>query len=276
VSGCFCGWPSTTRRRRERTGFTLIELLVVIAIIAILAAILFPVFAQARDKARQAACFANLKQIGYSLQMYVQDYDEQMRNACHWGRAEAWIGWGGADLKSCAQSGITQGTPKNTVFGVDPTPPRYLQELLNPYAKSSAIWWCPSVGKNRFYGGRRDWPTYGYNGTTYPWIWFVVAAEDELPWSERRRITVSGMPVSAIPRPAEAAVVWDTPHWHPVKEPCTRMDLKPAHAKGLNVLYADTHVKFYAFTNRASPADPVAPPCLENWWADHEWEGYFE
>jgi prepilin-type N-terminal cleavage/methylation domain-containing protein/prepilin-type processing-associated H-X9-DG protein len=59
-----------------RSGFTLIELLVVIAIIAILAAILFPVFAQAREKARQTACISNLKQIGTGFQMYIQDYDE--------------------------------------------------------------------------------------------------------------------------------------------------------------------------------------------------------
>lgn len=59
-----------------RKGFTLIELLVVIAIIAILAAILFPVFAKAREKARQASCQSNLKQIALSLRMYAQDYDE--------------------------------------------------------------------------------------------------------------------------------------------------------------------------------------------------------
>src|SRR5262245_61436056 len=58
-------------------GFTLIELLVVIAIIAILAAILFPVFAQAREKARQAGCLSNIKQWATATMMYVQDYDEK-------------------------------------------------------------------------------------------------------------------------------------------------------------------------------------------------------
>ncbi len=67
---------STTARK----GFTLIELLVVIAIIAILAAILFPVFAQAREKARQASCTSNQKQIGLAFLQYTQDYDESFPN----------------------------------------------------------------------------------------------------------------------------------------------------------------------------------------------------
>src|SRR5213593_451726 len=62
--------------RTQTRGFTLIELLVVIAIIAILAAILFPVFAQAREKARQTQCLSNIKQLALSIKMYSQDYDE--------------------------------------------------------------------------------------------------------------------------------------------------------------------------------------------------------
>src|SRR5438094_9941222 len=69
-----------------KRGFTLIELLVVIAIIAILAAILFPVFAQAREAARKTTCLSNEKQIGMGVLMYIQDYDEQFPNAgaCWW------------------------------------------------------------------------------------------------------------------------------------------------------------------------------------------------
>ena len=61
----------------KRSGFTLIELLVVIAIIAILAAILFPVFARARENARRTSCVSNLKQIGLGIMQYTQDYDER-------------------------------------------------------------------------------------------------------------------------------------------------------------------------------------------------------
>jgi prepilin-type N-terminal cleavage/methylation domain-containing protein len=72
----------TTMGTRFRRGFTLIEFLVVIAIIAILAAILFPVFAQARATARKAACTSNLKQIGLAFALYAQDYDETL--VPHW------------------------------------------------------------------------------------------------------------------------------------------------------------------------------------------------
>lgn len=95
---------------RTRTGFTLIELLVVIAIIAILAAILFPVFARAREKARQSSCLSNAKQLGLAIGMYVQDYDEVMPLA-------------------------VAGVPPNIFV---------LSELLEPYIKNPQIWQCPS------------------------------------------------------------------------------------------------------------------------------------
>ncbi len=75
-----------------RKGFTLIELLVVIAIIAILAAILFPVFARAREKARQASCLNNVKELALAVQMYAQDYDETLPFSRHQ-TALGWTPW---------------------------------------------------------------------------------------------------------------------------------------------------------------------------------------
>jgi len=99
----------------KRHGFTLIELLVVIAIIAILAAILFPVFARAREKARQTSCVSNLKQIGLAAQMYAQDYDERLTRSIT-------ICWGNPILEKV---------------------PHYV--LLQPYVKSWKVWACPSA-----------------------------------------------------------------------------------------------------------------------------------
>jgi prepilin-type N-terminal cleavage/methylation domain-containing protein/prepilin-type processing-associated H-X9-DG protein len=98
-------------------GFTLIELLVVIAIIAILSAILFPVFAQSREKARQSNCLSNLKQMVTATLMYVQDYDEQMPNA-------QWIG--------------PIAFPPNWYFGPSS------RDLLQPYARNLQIFTCLS------------------------------------------------------------------------------------------------------------------------------------
>jgi prepilin-type N-terminal cleavage/methylation domain-containing protein/prepilin-type processing-associated H-X9-DG protein len=75
----------------RRTGFTLIELLVVIAIIAILAAILFPVFARAREKARQTNCLSNVKQISLGFMMYIQDYDERFMRHCYCTGSSCWM-----------------------------------------------------------------------------------------------------------------------------------------------------------------------------------------
>ena len=87
---------SQTGQSSARSAFTLIELLVVIAIIAILAAILFPVFARARENARRSSCQSNLKQIGLGLMQYTQDYDETLpatnKQSTSGARARGWIG----------------------------------------------------------------------------------------------------------------------------------------------------------------------------------------
>lgn len=79
--------------RTHRSGFTLIELLVVIAIIAILAAILFPVFARAREKARQTSCLNNLKQIQLANLMYAQDYRETLVREYAYGPGNEYLAW---------------------------------------------------------------------------------------------------------------------------------------------------------------------------------------
>jgi prepilin-type N-terminal cleavage/methylation domain-containing protein/prepilin-type processing-associated H-X9-DG protein len=101
-------------------GFTLIELLVVIAIIAILAAILFPVFSQARDKARQSQCLSNMKQIGVGVMMYTQDHDEFLP----YGYAYTWPG-------------------QQQLY--------WWQDLCRPYVKNEDIYSCPSASPHSRY-----------------------------------------------------------------------------------------------------------------------------
>ncbi len=85
--------PSSVSRNAARSGFTLIELLVVIAIIAILAAILFPVFAQAREKARAIACLSDTKQLALGITQYEQDFDEKCPNGVNpYGGGQGWAG----------------------------------------------------------------------------------------------------------------------------------------------------------------------------------------
>jgi prepilin-type N-terminal cleavage/methylation domain-containing protein len=106
---------------RGQKAFTLIELLVVIAIIAILAAILFPVFAQAREKARATACFSNCKQIALAYQMYAQDYDETLVFGCNF------------------NAGYKQTDPLAWYDG-----------LLMPYVKNQGVFFCPSFTYKKY------------------------------------------------------------------------------------------------------------------------------
>jgi prepilin-type N-terminal cleavage/methylation domain-containing protein/prepilin-type processing-associated H-X9-DG protein len=253
------------RRRTPSRGFTLIELLVVIAIIAILAAILFPVFAQARSKARQAGCLSNLKQAGTALMLYGQDYDEKMPATCNYGRGWTWFtkGLGGP----CAQPGITASTPLDTYLGSTPAPARYIQEFLAPYCKNEGIWFCPSVGRNRHWL-LKEGPTYGYNGTTYIWNHGTSAPP------KGAGITVSGLAIAGIPRPAEAPVMWDMPYWFIPDDSCPHWDAQTAHARGINVTYADGHAKYEKYTGTKNNSHTKCT--YEDWWVQNSWKGFVE
>ncbi len=118
---------------QRKNGFTLIELLVVIAIIAILAAILFPVFAQAREKARAISCLSNIKQITLAGMMYAQDYDETLNSPA---------------FKSPG-CGATKSQYSDLWWGQ-----RWVTwpEMLIPYVKSTALYTCPDRSSTPYFG----------------------------------------------------------------------------------------------------------------------------
>jgi prepilin-type N-terminal cleavage/methylation domain-containing protein/prepilin-type processing-associated H-X9-DG protein len=207
--------------RMSPAGFTLIELLVVIAIIAILAAILFPVFASAREKARQTSCLANLKQIGNAFTMYVQDYDETMPRAFSGGTsatdpARDWA----VDLIPYVKMGNTQDAIQvNSTLGAART---------DMFTANQPFYQCPSKngGISRDVRGFRR--GYGYNNWlcsgTGVTMADIVAPADHLAFGEMfgevDRITPFNWPT-------------DNRFWPEAR-----------HAKGLNITFCDGHSKW--------------------------------
>ena len=194
-----------------RYGFTLIELLVVIAIIAILAAILFPVFARAREKARQASCQSNMKQLALALLMYAQDYDETI---------PAWKVSGG-----CGVGGVFS-----------------WKHVIYPYVKNKQVFICPSSRWKAYTTCRWYHPlanamqlgqSYALNDC---WDGGGSARELEL---------------AKILRPSELILIGEAPHQlfraldRPDPNDHTCGTNWPAvHNGGINLAYTDGHVRW--------------------------------
>lgn len=248
--------PSFSRRRGYRPGtttlggFTLVELLVVIGIIAVMAAILFPVFAQAREKARQATCLSNLRQIGAAWLMYAQDYDEVI--APKYYRDEpGWMTWWGyyeadGDFRN-----------EETPFKFDAG-----RGLLQPYLKNTAVTECPSamslpngvMFSLKTAKHRPPTPPYGLNTVyLYPWIFT----------SDRHYVFLSPISLAQVQVPAETIIMADAAqaldirtssdeldHFEIVRsgaiEPPSFPSLSFAHGRHqgfASVLWFDGHVK---------------------------------
>lgn len=179
-----------TASRRAKLGFTLIELLVVIAIIAILAAILFPVFAQAREKARQASCMSNLKQWGNAFLMYASDADDTYPLAWGWDP--------GCPANNCAN--FNHLTPPTWRPSAPAGSFRYniamqnWANTLQPYIKNTGIYRCPSTDDFKLAGLDAD-----YNG----------ALTTPVPTSYSFNGLLHQYPQSSVPFPADVPLMWE-------------------------------------------------------------------
>jgi len=139
---------------QARNAFTLIELLVVIAIIAILAAILFPVFARARENARKSSCQSNLKQIGLASAQYTQDYDESLYPHRFNSTPNPLMQQNGGPIDNA----LITGSAQKKIFWIS---------LLQPYAKSLQVFQCPSNPQGFVGGGPLDCEAAGCGGQGY-------------------------------------------------------------------------------------------------------------
>lgn len=209
-------------RKKMKKGFTLIELLVVIAIISILAAILFPVFARARENARRASCMSNMKQIGLGMMMYTQDYDETF-------------------------------PPVFNYYNRTGSPCVWWEDEIQLYVKSYQLLVCPSdstpvqVTANRTGVGTLGYPTSFY--TSYAINEGVIH-----PFTSSTAFTLS--PLASFPVPATTIMAadstgelygaeWaDDPSYPGYDTGTTYHDLTKRHLEGANLIFADGHVKW--------------------------------
>ncbi len=185
-------------------GFTLIELLVVIAIIAILAAILFPVFARAREKARQSSCLSNVKQGSLGILMYAQDYDERLPSMYRY---------------------MPPPVGTDNLY--------WVQDVIAPYVKNAQVFVCPS--KSWAYGGARPptLPNPMVGSYTMPTfisdyaLGSIVRPSSVIMWFDCTNPDFWGMVKTDIPQPGG-----------------NDLRIAKVHNEGFNMAYCDGHCKW--------------------------------
>ena len=233
--------PRMVSSRAPKSGFTLIELLVVIAIIAILAAILFPVFAQAREKARAISCISNLKQLGLGMVQYAQDYDE-----------------------------------KNPyVFGNNGHPDTSWCTLTMPYVKSAGVFACPDDTFSRGTTNRDS------NGNLIPGQAPQISSYSlTLPWGDwNGDYGASNSALASLTSPSSTIflserwngyhfinVGWAQDNWCNDGEYLATA--AKGHTGGSNYLFCDNHAKFMRYeqtVQQQGSEKPANDPSYPNW-----------
>jgi prepilin-type N-terminal cleavage/methylation domain-containing protein/prepilin-type processing-associated H-X9-DG protein len=262
----------------KQRAFTLIELLVVIAIIAILAAILFPVFAQAREQARKTTCLSNMKQLGLAQLMYASDNDERLANAgltrgCGQGP-------GGAMSASELDTGILSAwVPGGTAWAnATSTPGPYPHWTVKngsifPYVKSASVYLCPSDsnGKNRKGTAVTDGGmSYSMNGFLSP---FYAIAGIDTPATIALNIDqgmgdpVGTMVMGSLWKSNQQDDSWFVSYWCLAPNPCVPIEsIAIVHSNGANLNFCDGHAKWL---RRAALANPDTAVNYFDWRSPH-------
>ncbi|HRK20775.1 MAG TPA: prepilin-type N-terminal cleavage/methylation domain-containing protein [Fimbriimonadaceae bacterium] len=225
--------------RARGKAFTLIELLVVIAIIAILAAVLFPVFAQAKAKAKQTACLSNIRQIGMAFGMYQSDWDDRLPDR--------------RDLKTALPGGYRPWTTW------PPSDPRggWALLILEPYLKSAEIFRCPSIEGGTFSTAIQvvqsidELPT---SPRSHYWLWRFDRPDDPVPldnlWGKSEDQAVSDLQAANNPqvgRPegvADVEMLVDPYFPGTIPSAPTALRGRSMHFGGRNRLFLDWHAKY--------------------------------